>query len=528
MARKKSVAPDPKDQELDQTAEAADGVAADETAENDGAPSEETLALMEQEYLASSADGGMPTESGSDIPIGDAASDGDTTTPGEDLSVGGEQAFEEQAVSAPGDTAPADDPECSSPSNDEFSQDGPSEDSPTDDEDETADDYAALLKELGEAGTDGAEEPPLLADSEVPGEAGSSDALLGISEEENGSDEGGLPDEETESSPGAERSAPSARRRERQSPIAAAASRRRDRVLTIDARDEIQTDEDREAIIWHDIQNSHRTRRILTGMLDGVEKTDSGLTLAVVNYRGFRVAIPVKEMMLYTGKTPSGREYMELMDQLNRILNARLGSEIDFIVKGYDNESRSVVGSRREAMLRKRQTFYLDTDDLGEHLIYEGRVVQARVVAVAEKVIRVEVFGVETSIVARGLSWEWIGNARDHFNVGDRILVRVLKINRTDVEHLTIRVDARSVSATNSHDNLKKCMPQCRYAGRVTDVRNGVVFIRLNNGVNAIAHSCYDTRYPGKKDDVSFAVTRIDEEQGVAIGIITRIIKQNL
>lgn len=196
--------------------------------------------------------------------------------------------------------------------------------------------------------------------------------------------------------------------------------------------------------------------------------------------------------------------------------------------QAYDNESRSVVGSRREAMLRKRQTFYLDTDEMGEHLIYEGRVVQARVVAVAEKVIRVEVFGVETSIVARGLSWEWIGNARDHFNVGDRILVRVLKINRTDLEHLTIRVDARSVSATNSHDNLKKCLPQCRYAGRVTDVRNGVVFIRLNNGVNAIAHSCYDPRYPGKKDDVSFAVTRIDEEQGVAIGIITRIIKQNL
>ena len=60
------------------------------------------------------------------------------------------------------------------------------------------------------------------------------------------------------------------------------------------------------------------------------------------------------------------------------------------------------------------------------------------------------------------------------------------------------------------------------------NVKNGVVFIRLNNGGNAIAHSCYDTRYPGKKDDVSFAVTRIDEEQGVAIGIITRIIKQNL
>ena len=154
--------------------------------------------------------------------------------------------------------------------------------------------------------------------------------------------------------------------------------------------------------------------------------------------------------------------------------------------------------------------------------------VQARVVAVAEKVIRVEVFGVETSIVARGLSWEWIGNARDHYSVGDRILVRVQKIVRTDLEHLSIQADVRSVSASTSRDNLKKCMPQCRYAGRVTDVRNGVVFIRLNNGVNAIAHSCYDLRTPGKKDDVSFAVTRLDEEQGVAIGIITRIIKQNL
>ena len=89
-------------------------------------------------------------------------------------------------------------------------------------------------------------------------------------------------------------------------------------------------------------------------------------------------------------------------------------------------------------------------------------------------------------------------------------------------------MDARSVLGIDSGENLKKCQPQSRYAGRVTDVRKGVVFIRLNNGVNAIAHSCYDLRTPGKKDDVSFAVTHLDEEQGVAVGIITRIIKQNL
>jgi len=305
-------------------------------------------------------------------------------------------------------------------------------------------------------------------------------------------------------------------------------TQRSDYVLTIDARDRVQTEEEREEIIWHEIRNAYRTRRILTGILGGVEQTKSGRTLAIVDYKGFRVAIPILEMLLYTGEMPSNREYLELMGRLNRMLSTMLGAEIDFMVKGIDSNTRSIVASRKDAMLRKRQSFYMDTDALGEHLIYEGRVVQARVIAVAEKIIRVEAFGVECAIVARDLSWEWLGDARDHFSVGSRILIRIQSIDRSSLEGMTITADVRSVSSTTNLDNVKKCQPQCRYAGRVTDVRGGVVYIRLNNGVNAIAHACYDLRTPGKKDDVSFAVTRLDEEKGIAIGIITRIIKQNL
>ena len=54
-------------------------------------------------------------------------------------------------------------------------------------------------------------------------------------------------------------------------------------------------------------------------------------------------------------------------------------------------------------------------------------------------------------------------------------------------------------------------------------VRGGVLYVRLNNGVNAIAHSCYDRRTPGKGDNVSFAVTRLDEEQGDTITYTTYI-----
>ena len=301
-------------------------------------------------------------------------------------------------------------------------------------------------------------------------------------------------------------------------------------VLALESRGEVETESAREDTIWHEIHNAYRTHRILTGQLGGIEQTDSGKTIVIVDYKGFRIVIPLKEMMidLAQGRSPSGKEDAELMLRQNKILGNMLGAEIDFIVKGIDSKTRSVVASRREAMLKKRQIFYLDTDAAGMYRVYEGRIVQARVIAVAEKVIRVEIFGVECSIMARDLAWDWIGDAHERFSVGDQVLVRILSVRREGLEDMGVKADVKSVTQDTHHENLKKCRIQSKYAGRVTDVHKGVVYIRLSNGVNAVAHACYDYRTPGKKDDVSFAVTKIDEERGVAVGIITRIIRQNL
>lgn len=299
-------------------------------------------------------------------------------------------------------------------------------------------------------------------------------------------------------------------------------------ILTIESRGEVETQEAKDDIVWHEIHNAYRTRKILTGALSGIEQTDTGKTIAIVDYKGFRIVIPLKEMMINLGRSPTGQEYAEMVVRQNKILGNMLGAEIDFVVKGIESKSRTTVASRREAMLKKRQIFYFNTDASGMYRIYENRIVQARVVAVAQKVVRVEAFGVECSIMARDLAWDWIGDAHERFSVGDQILVRILSVQRNSLEDISIKADVRSVSENTNFDNLKKCRVQSKYAGKVTDVHKGVVYIRLNNGVNAVAHSCYDYRTPGKKDDVSFAVTKIDEERGVAVGIITRIIRQNL
>ena len=129
-------------------------------------------------------------------------------------------------------------------------------------------------------------------------------------------------------------------------------------------------------------------------------------------------------------------------------------------------------------------------------------------------------FGVETSILARDLAWDWIGDAHERFSVGDEVLVRILNVRRNSLEDLGIRADIKSTSENTDRDNLQKCRIQGKYAGKVTDVHKGVVYVRLANGVNAVAHSCYDYRMPGKKDDVSFAVTHLDVERGIAQAVI--------
>ncbi len=298
------------------------------------------------------------------------------------------------------------------------------------------------------------------------------------------------------------------------------------KIITLEAGDMPDTQSSQADITWHEVHNAHRTRRILTGTLGGIEQTEDGMHVALVEFKGYRILIPTSEMFVKLVDDTDNNKLSVGM-RLSRSLSSMLGAEVDFIVKGIDAESRSVVASRREAMLKKCQNFYIEPSDDGRPLIEVGGVVQARIIAVHEKMLRVEIFGVETAIPARDIAWEWLGDVRDSYSVGATIYVRITEIDASDIEQIKVKAEVKSQIDT-SKEKLSRCKIQSKYAGRVIDVHKGVVFIRLTNGVNAVAHSCLDRRMPGKKDDVSFVVTRIDTERGVAVGIITRIIKQNL
>lgn len=295
-------------------------------------------------------------------------------------------------------------------------------------------------------------------------------------------------------------------------------------ILTIEVDSHVETPEEQEDARWHQLLNAHRTRKILTGQLGGIEKLESGWVVAVTYYNGFRIIIPMDEMMI--NLSGDGREHADTLNRQTRIANNMLGSDIDFIIRDLDEQSRSVVASRKDAMLKKRQTFYMAENEGENPLLFPGRIVEARVIAVAPKVVRLEVFGVEVSVRARDMAWEWMVDASERFQVGELALVTVSKIQIKSAEELEISVDAKSATANINKDNLKRCVRQGKYVGTVTDVYKGTYFLRLNIGVNAVAHSCNMASLPSKRDEVGFVVTRINEKYEVAEGIITRLIKR--
>ena len=74
---------------------------------------------------------------------------------------------------------------------------------------------------------------------------------------------------------------------------------------------------------------------------------------------------------------------------------------------------------------------------------------------------------------------------------------------------------------------LEKIVPNSNYFGVVTGVKDRVFFVRLQAGVNAKTKLYRSIDMPSRLDTVSFRVTRVDEENGIALGFITRIIKRH-
>ena len=177
-------------------------------------------------------------------------------------------------------------------------------------------------------------------------------------------------------------------------------------VLAIGDRLTVETEAEKARSDLLDLVESMKTQRILTGAIQGVEQAGSR-SLAVLYHGDFKIIIPAEQAVFPVSDRP-GRTAEEI---LSDTLNKRLGAEIDYIIKGIDQESGIAVGSRLEAMEIKRRQYYFGRDRDGNNLIYEGVCAEARIVSVIRAGIFVDLFGLEVYIPLRELSYQRLMDA---------------------------------------------------------------------------------------------------------------------
>lgn len=202
-------------------------------------------------------------------------------------------------------------------------------------------------------------------------------------------------------------------------------------------------------------------------------------------------------------------------------INAMIGAVVEFIITGVVRETDMIVGSRTKAMEILRNRYYIPADRSRRAQIHAGRLVQSRIMAVTPYTLLLDIFGAECRINRQEVKWEWTASLTEDYTVGDILTV---KIESVEIEGTTVKVSATGKTGDNPDiANLRYTPVNSMQLGEVTSYANGVYFIRLYAGVNAVAHIITGDKGCGVGDKVKLRVTSFNRNAGTVTGKIVAV-----
>lgn len=291
-------------------------------------------------------------------------------------------------------------------------------------------------------------------------------------------------------------------------------------IVSIDDQRSVEIEADRERNALLDLTESMKSQKLMTGTIQGIEHPthDPMNSLAVTYHEGYKIIIPVKEFV----EPPADLKEQQLETVLNYMMNKRMGAEVDYIVKGIDAEAKVAVASRVEAMRAKRKAYYFGSDRDGNNLLYSDLCAEARVVSVVRSGIFVDLFGLEVFISIRELSYQRMISADGYFQTGQRILVKILEIDRKNRENIKVKASVKQAGENPYEKALRKYTVGNRYVGTVSLVDTNGVFVSLDGGIDCLCN--YPKRgRPPRGARVTVRILGINHNSNRIWGAITHI-----
>lgn len=290
-------------------------------------------------------------------------------------------------------------------------------------------------------------------------------------------------------------------------------------VLSIDGELGIQTEFDKARDKFLDLIESLKTGRYLTDKIQGVEKHSGGGEPRAVIFHGDYKVIIMASMIV---NLPRDLRNQEPNDVYHYLLTKRIGSEIDYVIKGIDSNTGLAVGSRKDAMATKRRHYYLTPTREGTYRIYEGLCCEARVMSVIPDGIFIDLFGIDVYIPLRELSYVRLSDAMGYYEPGDRVLVKVTRLNRDDPNNIRVAASVKQVASNPVDKAIEKIEIGSSYAGTVTMTDEKGIFVQLDMGAECRCRYPYRAR-PPKDARAIVKIAGIDMERKLVWGNITYV-----
>jgi small subunit ribosomal protein S1 len=210
---------------------------------------------------------------------------------------------------------------------------------------------------------------------------------------------------------------------------------------------------------WSGLQAAFDEKRTIAGV---VAETVKG---------GLRVDIGVRAFM------PASRSGVRDVADLEKLV----GQEIQCRITKLDVAKEDVVVDRRvvleEEEKKSRETFFSN--------LQEGQVLTGTVRSLMEYGAFVDIGGVDGLLHVADISWARIGKPADVLRVGERVEVRVLKINR---DTRKISLGMKQLQADPWTVAAEKYKPGQRVTGTVARLTDFGAFVALEPGIDGLVH----------------------------------------
>ena len=217
-------------------------------------------------------------------------------------------------------------------------------------------------------------------------------------------------------------------------------------------------------IEYIELAASIKEQNVLRGKLIGItnvlrDGSKTPIPFGEVAYKDhWTVFIPASALFDATIQPPEVIDALKDPERSNgaykNVMNRRINSQVDFIATYADEKNGYAIGSHIWAMSRRSANYYSERRRDGRPDITSGMVVRGSVVQTNSYGIYVDLFGAETFIPNTELSWHQIADARDLYDVGSEVDVRILSIKQTMLYDAVRRKDYRVAKVSASVKQL--------------------------------------------------------------------------